>query len=525
MTGSPGAGLGRREFCLSCSAGWPTRDLTWSPPRPPAGRRPGRGARRAPPLAGPPSRSASTARDGSSRRRAGPPEEVRHVSSATSRSSSAGGRCRCGRTCGGRCWPTPAATCCTSSSSGRPAHPCRRPPGAAGLAARRRRRLGAARRGRRRPAGAHPLGGAPARRHPRPVRLGVAAAGAPRPSMIGACRTSPAPRGTTRSSRSSPPPSRPSCAAATARTASPACPRRPLTSPWCWWPATTTGRRSAAGRCAASGPTPPSSSGCTSSRPHAAAGSPARCWSGWRRRRPPRAGRPCAWRPARGNPRRCALHRRRLPPDRGLRARRARRPGLVAVLRADAGMSTRATTSWWSAAATTAWSPPPTSPGPAGRCWCSSGRDAGGAAVSQQAFPGVDARLSRTRTWSACCPTGSSRPRPGLDLRPARSPRTRRYARRPDRAAGGAREGAATAASFRALTGGDAEYAAWQRFYAQLAALAEAVAPTLHRAAAHARRTRAGCVDPGALDDCVERPLGDTVERRASPTTPCAAWC
>ena len=32
----------------------------------------------------------------------------------------------------------------------------------------------------------------------------------------------------------------------------------------------------------------------------------------------------------------------------------------------------------------------------------------GGAAVSQQVFPGVDVRLSAYRTWSACCPTGSS---------------------------------------------------------------------------------------------------------------------
>ena len=41
---------------------------------------------------------------------------------------------------------------------------------------------GAARRGRRRPAGDRPLGGPPARRHPGAVRLGVAAAGAAPPA-------------------------------------------------------------------------------------------------------------------------------------------------------------------------------------------------------------------------------------------------------------------------------------------------------------------------------------------------------
>ena len=40
-------------------------------------------------------------------------------------------------------------------------------------------------------------------------------------------------------------------------------------------------------------------------------------------------------------------------------------------------------------------------------------------------------------------------------------------------------EGPATAASFRQLTGSDAEFAGWQRFYGRLATLAEDLAPTL----------------------------------------------
>ena len=40
-------------------------------------------------------------------------------------------------------------------------------------------------------------------------------------------------------------------------------------------------------------------------------------------------------------------------------------------------------------------------------------------------------------------------------------------------------EGPATATSFRQLTGSDAEFAGWQRFYGRLATLAEDLAPTL----------------------------------------------
>ena len=40
-------------------------------------------------------------------------------------------------------------------------------------------------------------------------------------------------------------------------------------------------------------------------------------------------------------------------------------------------------------------------------------------------------------------------------------------------------EAAATRESFRALTGGDEEYAAWRDFYAEVGPFAEAVAPTL----------------------------------------------
>ena len=106
----------------------------------------------------------------------------------------------------------------------------------------------------------------------------------------------------------------------------------------------------------------------------------------------------------------------------------------------------------------------------------------GGAAVSEQAFPGVPARLSRysylvsllpeqiitdlglrvslaSRSVSSYTPTF----RDGLPvgLLVEREP------------------GAATAESFRALTGSDVELQNWRQWYGELASLAEIVAPTL----------------------------------------------
>jgi phytoene dehydrogenase-like protein len=74
-------------------------------------------------------------------------------------------------------------------------------------------------------------------------------------------------------------------------------------------------------------------------------------------------------------------------------------------------------------------------------------------------------------------------------------------------------EGAATRASFRALTGSDDEYAAWRGFYEAVGSVAAAVAPTLTLPLP--RRSRlAEQADPAVWRDLVERPLGEAIRRR-----------
>ena len=138
----------------------------------------------------------------------------------------------------------------------------------------------------------------------------------------------------------------------------------------------------------------------------------------------------------------------------------------------------------------------------------------GGAAVSRRPFPGVDARVSAYAYLVSLLP---DRIVADLGLRVALASRavaSYTPVRRDGRHAGLLVErdpGPATEASFRDLTGGDAEYAAWRAFYADAAALARAVAPTLLAplpAAAEMRRR----IGPGAWERFVARPLGVAVE-------------
>ena len=59
-------------------------------------------------------------------------------------------------------------------------------------------------------------------------------------------------------------------------------------------------------------------------------------------------------------------------------------------------------------------------------------------------------------------------------------------------------EGPATATSFRQLTGGDDEFAGWQRFYGRLATLAEDLAPTLTEPLLAEDDSWAGCGTPAS---------------------------
>lgn len=142
----------------------------------------------------------------------------------------------------------------------------------------------------------------------------------------------------------------------------------------------------------------------------------------------------------------------------------------------------------------------------------------GGAAVSARAFPGLPARLSRYSYLVSLLPESIAR---DLDLNlDLRSRPTASYS--PSIRAGRhtgllvEREpGAATAASFRDLTGDDAEFEAWQRFYADLGAVAERVAPTLTRPLEPARQLADG-IDPALWSALTERPLGELIEARFS---------
>lgn len=140
----------------------------------------------------------------------------------------------------------------------------------------------------------------------------------------------------------------------------------------------------------------------------------------------------------------------------------------------------------------------------------------GGAAVSAEAFPGSGVRLSRFSYLVSLMPEAIAREL-DLDVK-LRSRKTASYTPTlRDGVHSGLlvehEEGEATAASFRALTGGDTEYAAWQRFYADVADLAAAVAPTLTGPLPNERDLRSG-LDAAVWDAIVRRPLGEVIEQR-----------
>jgi phytoene dehydrogenase-like protein len=140
----------------------------------------------------------------------------------------------------------------------------------------------------------------------------------------------------------------------------------------------------------------------------------------------------------------------------------------------------------------------------------------GGAAVSAQAFPGFPTRLSRYSYLVSLLPEAIIRDL-DLDLRLASRSTASYTPVLRDGVAGGLLverpEGAATRDSFRALTGSEAEYEAWRRFYEEVGEVAAAVAPTLTQPLPRESRVR-GQVDPDLWRDLVERPLGEAVERR-----------
>ncbi|MBE1875802.1 phytoene desaturase family protein [Myceligenerans pegani] len=145
----------------------------------------------------------------------------------------------------------------------------------------------------------------------------------------------------------------------------------------------------------------------------------------------------------------------------------------------------------------------------------------GGAAVSARAFPGRPTRLSRYSYLVSLLPDQVVRDL-GLDLRLAPRVTASYTPVMRDGVPGGLLverpEGAATAASFRSVTGSDAEYEAWRAFYAAVGDLAGVVAPTLTAPLPREGELRAR-VDARIWRDLVERPLGEAVERRFADDT------
>jgi phytoene dehydrogenase-like protein len=106
----------------------------------------------------------------------------------------------------------------------------------------------------------------------------------------------------------------------------------------------------------------------------------------------------------------------------------------------------------------------------------------GGAAVSEQLFPGIEARLSAFSYLVALMPYAVVR---DLELdvelrsRPVASYTPVLRGGRDDGLLVERRPGAATVDSFRRVTGSDRDWQAWQRFYDQIGKAAKVIAPTL----------------------------------------------
>ncbi len=142
--------------------------------------------------------------------------------------------------------------------------------------------------------------------------------------------------------------------------------------------------------------------------------------------------------------------------------------------------------------------------------------ETGGAAVSERPFGGVDVRLSRYAYLVSLMP-GQLIDELGLDL-DLRSRHVASYTpvRRDGRDTGllVSRDDAATARSFRSLTGTDEAWEKWQSVYRRAGVLAERLAPTLLEPLPSRDAAQALLADePDLWSDLAERPLGEWIER------------
>ena len=138
------------------------------------------------------------------------------------------------------------------------------------------------------------------------------------------------------------------------------------------------------------------------------------------------------------------------------------------------------------------------------------GSESMGEPVDPEVFPGLDARLSRYSYLVSLLPE-----RVVDDLGVDLELRSRRVASYTPVGDGGLLverpEGPATRASFQAVTGGDAAYAAWTAFGDRVEALARVLAPTLTEPLPRAAEVRRRLADDGLWSALTTRPLGDLV--------------
>ncbi|MBB5078116.1 phytoene desaturase family protein [Nonomuraea endophytica] len=136
----------------------------------------------------------------------------------------------------------------------------------------------------------------------------------------------------------------------------------------------------------------------------------------------------------------------------------------------------------------------------------------GGLAISAQAFPGVEARLSRYSYLVSLLPTKIV-----TDLGLRIELRRRRYASYTPVGQTGLlvdnEDAGRTEESFRAVTGGAQDYRAWREFYGMTAEVAQALAPTLLGPLPSAREVER-LVGARAWGEMFAEPIGRAVEAR-----------
>lgn len=145
----------------------------------------------------------------------------------------------------------------------------------------------------------------------------------------------------------------------------------------------------------------------------------------------------------------------------------------------------------------------------------------GGAAVSAQVFPGVDARLSRYSYLVSLLPRRII-VELGLDLTLVR----RRYSSftplpsAPDRGLLiDDSDEVATASAFAAITGSGAEFEQWQRFYGRMTSFAQRIFPTMLEPLLSPEQVRELVGDDDLWQSVVERPLGEVLRSTFSNDT------